>query len=532
MPLQDPIYALDLSGNSVANRIVGERIFSNLEQRTRTLVPQFAPFFKNSLVVRDSSNGVLLVKDVDYVCTDIVGAASQEAGAEIYRAIVVQSDGSGINYSVDYSTVGGRYVQDFSSVQTVINNLATDNRPLNWPSVLNRPSTFDPAMHLHSLGEGVGFEYITTALETLTNVIRTGDQAQQDAILLYIDDQISLLRQVIGGTTSGQLAQSLVLAQQALNRANQAVASNASVEASASATAGALGALTTLIQGLALSADAAESDAMALISQYPAAYAAFNSASLTSPPSISPTSPVQYTPTPDNVTVDTDWFVVNSVGQSVYPQGVLAVPGTQTPMASITLSTQRDAVTGQARLNISLKTFDRRATNLAGLYMNDCTVWLMPPRFEDDIEDPVGITTLANKYALARSPADASTTPATCQVVGVDSSPVSMSTAATQALIDKIGTYLLDCRADYNVANYGSIGARRAIKFVLPPGTELNMGFGLSALQASDIEKRVSLRFRMTGTIMNATRVNNVVTSAVSASVLEAGRIRSVSATF
>jgi hypothetical protein len=532
MPIQDPIYALDLSGNSAANRIVGERIFSNLEQRTRTLVPQFAPFFANSLVVRDSSNGLLLVKGVDYVCTDIVGAASQEAGAEIYRAIVVQSDGSGINYSVDYSTVGGRYLQDFSSVQTVIDNLASDNRPLSWPSVLNRPSTFDPAMHLHSLGEAVGFEYITTALETLTNVIRTGDQAQQDAILLYIDDQINLLRQVIGSTTAGQLAQTLVLAQAAMTRATAAAATAASTQADTVALSAALTNLTTLVQTLVVSADVAEASAVALISQYPAAYSAFGSGSLTLPPSISPTSSITYTPTPNNVTVDTDWYVVNSLGQSVCPQGVLTVPGDQTPMASVTISTQRDAVTGLARLNISLKTFDRRATTLAGQYMNDCVIWLMPPRFEDDVEDPVGISTISNKYALARAPVDQSTTPATFQVVGIDASPVNLTTTTTQALIDKIAAYLLDCRADYNVANYGSIGTRRTVRFALPPGTELNMGFGMNALQAADIERRVSLRFRMQGTIMNGTRVNNVVTNAVVASTLEAGRIRSVSAAF
>jgi hypothetical protein len=159
-------------------------------------------------------------------------------------------------------------------------------------------------------------------------------------------------------------------------------------------------------------------------------------------------------------------------------------------------------------------------------------VTLLPLVFEDDIRGPVVISPTACKYTLAQTSQSGNATPPTFQVVGVDGAGVSMVSTDQAAVINKIASYLLDCKADYNVRGYGSVAARRSVTFNLPPGTELNMSFGLSALQAADIERKVSLKFRTTCVISTGVRVNTVVTNTVTANALETGRIRCLSASF
>jgi hypothetical protein len=531
MPTQPIIYALDLTGQLGANRITSERRFNNREQTVRTITPQFAPFYTATVVVKDSATQQLLEKGVDYKCVEPVGMAIQESGQEICRSIVIVNGNTGPNWDIDYSTVGGNYIQDFSSLQTLIDNLSDDSRPLSWPSVINRPLSYDPAMHLHNLGEGVGFEYLVTTLETLSAAVRLGDQTQIDAVLGYIDQQINLLKQIITSGSEGLLGQSLVIAQGAANRAAQAITTLGTTQTSLQSVSALVDELSMSVNALMTQSALADSVAVTLLQQYPAAYAAFNAASsLNYTPSLTLEGPISYTPTGAIVPIDNDWAAVNNDGQLLTPQGNGTIP--TTAMASLTLTTQRDA-TGAARLNISLKTYDRRATTLlTGQFTSECTFWLLPLRFEDDSNDLVPISGVSNRYTLAITPVDGSSTPATFQVVGVDGSDASLVAADSTANANKIAQYLLETKPDYNVKNYGSVVCRRAVKITLPAGTELNISFGIAALQAADIEKRVSLRFRHTCTISRGERVNNVTTNAVVASATEVNRVRCISATF
>lgn len=531
MPMQPSLYALDLTGNNPINRITAERLTSTLEQPMRSITPQYAPYFGASVVVYDASNAQALIKDVDYKCLDLVNVATVEAGAPVYRTLLIINAAAGPNFDVSYTTVGGGYIQDFSSIQHLLNNLASDSRPVAWPSIVNRPDVFDPAMHLHNLGEAVGFEYLVTSLETLKNAILMGDQLQQDAMLVYIDQQITALNQVIGSSTTGLLSQSLVLAQLASARSTAATATVQATQQSVQGLSTALNALSASVDTMLTAATLADSQALTLISQYPPAFNAVAAVNLTKTPSLVLETPVMYPPPATTAVLDTDWYALNATGNGVTNQGTVLASVTNA-MMSITVSTQHDAGTGQARLNVNLVTYDRRATTLAGLFTSACSITMLPLVFEDDIRGPVVIAPTACRYNLAQTSQAGNTVPPTFQVVGVDPSGVSMVSADQLSVINKIASYLLDCKADYNVKGYGSVSARRSVTFNLPAGTELNMSFGLSALQAADIERKVSLKFRTTCAISTGARANTLVTNTVTANALEAGRIRCISASF
>jgi ABC-type polysaccharide/polyol phosphate export permease len=66
-----------------------------------------------------------------------------------------------------------------------------DARPVAWENVLGKPLLFPPTTHLHNLEDVYGFEPIVGALERVRNAIILSDVPAFEALVDWVNGQIS-----------------------------------------------------------------------------------------------------------------------------------------------------------------------------------------------------------------------------------------------------------------------------------------------------------------------------------------------------
>lgn len=189
-------FNVDLTGTNVNNKIIDEP--HTLANRVyRSIAPIYGAYYTESLIVKDASNNATLIRDTHYKCLDVVGIPTAQSGKEICTIIVIVDESVDSDVLVTYQALGGQYERTHEAIKTLVDNLLTDNRPVSWPNILNRPATFTPSHHLHRVGDVIGFEYLTVELERLKNAVLLGDEIAHTEILAYVDANIAALSLVV-----------------------------------------------------------------------------------------------------------------------------------------------------------------------------------------------------------------------------------------------------------------------------------------------------------------------------------------------
>ncbi len=178
-------YPLDKTGVSPDNLVTGEE--HQLSNRTvRCVAPTYGGFYAESVVVKDAITQVVLVKGTDYYFGEMFEFPTGAYGKEIWGVIVITKPGV-TKVSIQYQALGGDYSYSMDAVIAMIDSLNLGERPVEWGAIIGRPALFDPASHLHDIGDVYGFEYVVSALIQLRNAILQGDVASHDEIYRYID---------------------------------------------------------------------------------------------------------------------------------------------------------------------------------------------------------------------------------------------------------------------------------------------------------------------------------------------------------
>jgi hypothetical protein len=187
------IYPLDYTGTATSNRVVNEAV-TLPSQTYRAFSPVFAPYFGSSIQITDLATSQLLT-NTQYQLYNLVAAPSAIGGVgkEVYSAVIILDSAVSANLQITYQTVGGNYCVGYDSLVTLVNNLINNQRPIGWQNLTNLPSGFSENFHLHSLGSTVGWEFLSSELEQLRNVLMLGDQVKKDFILTYIDSAVAAL---------------------------------------------------------------------------------------------------------------------------------------------------------------------------------------------------------------------------------------------------------------------------------------------------------------------------------------------------
>lgn len=179
-------YPLDPTGTSPDNLVDSEpHVLPN--RTVRAVALGYGAFFTESVQVRDSATNQLLTKGVQYYPAELYELPSARYGKEICSIIVITDTSVSNNIKVTYQALGGEFSRNVQAVVQQIDKLMLDNRPISWPSIIDKPDEFNPAHHLHDIGDVYGFEYLVHATNRVRQAIETGDSASHDQIYRYID---------------------------------------------------------------------------------------------------------------------------------------------------------------------------------------------------------------------------------------------------------------------------------------------------------------------------------------------------------
>lgn len=185
--LKKILYPLDLEGTSQRNRIDGELHVVGRD-RYRAFAVNYGFFYAASVTVKDRSTGKLLTRGVDfellYFSKEITAMTTDKK--EVSGVICITNENVGTDLEVGYNLVGGHYANYSSAIEEAIRLLELDNRNIYWKDVLERPDLFQPAPHVHDVGDVYGFEYIIDLLGYIVNAIMIGDNAVNNQILAAI----------------------------------------------------------------------------------------------------------------------------------------------------------------------------------------------------------------------------------------------------------------------------------------------------------------------------------------------------------
>ena len=187
-------YALDPTGLNSDNLVHNEIHQLTPNRRIRAIAPIYGAYYTEGLIVTDGTTQGVLTKGVDYITVDLVPTASETYGKEICSVILILNTSVSNTVYITYQVLGGMYTKNFSGIANYINTLAIDNRPVAWPNIIGKPSSFNPTQHLHDIGDVYGFEYITYALERIRSAILVGDNYAYDQVLTYVDSMINTLK--------------------------------------------------------------------------------------------------------------------------------------------------------------------------------------------------------------------------------------------------------------------------------------------------------------------------------------------------
>jgi hypothetical protein len=195
-------YPLDPTGVNPDNYVNAEP--HTLESlRIRSIAPTYGGYFTESLRVFDSVTNNILVRGVQYYCSELLQHETEIYAKEICNVIVITDPTVSSTVRIDYQALGGPYTRSADAIINLYNLFLNDNRPVSWPNIINKPDAFAPGPHLHDIGDVYGFEYLVGAMERIRNAILLADVPGYEKVLNYITNEIKSIRQ----TFSAQINQ-------------------------------------------------------------------------------------------------------------------------------------------------------------------------------------------------------------------------------------------------------------------------------------------------------------------------------------
>lgn len=185
MAFNQTVLDLDPTGLNINNRIADEP--HNLSNRpVRSIAPNLGPFFGESLVIKNGSAN--LSRGTDYQIVELHQEATLRYGKEICSVILIINPNIPSNVTITYQALGGHYTYDDSAIGNMYQSVINDNRPVEWTSVFNKPTEFNPTIHRHLVEDIYGFEPVVDYLERIKRAITLG---QTSVVLEIVNSLLS-----------------------------------------------------------------------------------------------------------------------------------------------------------------------------------------------------------------------------------------------------------------------------------------------------------------------------------------------------
>lgn len=180
-------YPLDPTGRSPNNFIQGEEhILGPAPGPYHPVAPRYGPFFDNDETRKVFRNGVLINPEEHYFTQSLVLTPSRDFSGDVCELIILKNMVEGDVITLEYQCLGAEFQNNMSGLVDLYNAYIKDNRPVDWTKVLNKPTEFPPAYHLHMLKDVIGWETIIVAIERLINVLSLQGVPAFDALVDWV----------------------------------------------------------------------------------------------------------------------------------------------------------------------------------------------------------------------------------------------------------------------------------------------------------------------------------------------------------
>ena len=200
-------YPLDVTGAAASN-LVTDELHVLSAGSVRVLVPTYGAFFTQSVQLYDAATNRLLVMYTDYYPQMLHTTATEQTGQEVHQVLVITDATCGSNVLFNGQMLGGEYSYSWDAIVQLVNRIGLNNSPIDFANIIGKPDAYPPAPHLHDAGDLYGFEYVSAALDQVSQAILLGSAAGQKSIYDYFNGQIAQLQQSIdlisGAHTSAQ----------------------------------------------------------------------------------------------------------------------------------------------------------------------------------------------------------------------------------------------------------------------------------------------------------------------------------------
>lgn len=159
-------YELDRTGKNKNNLVEGE-LHTLSTRKLRALAPKYGAFFKESIRVYDNVTNTPLTVGKDYICTELLKEATLQYGKEICCIVLITNERVSSTVRITYQVLGGAYTNSVDEMITLYETAMSDNRPVEWSNVLDKPYGYNPNLHSHILADVVGFEPLVDAIDRI-----------------------------------------------------------------------------------------------------------------------------------------------------------------------------------------------------------------------------------------------------------------------------------------------------------------------------------------------------------------------------
>jgi hypothetical protein len=171
-------YPFDPTGLRIDNQILKERhaISPPAWKDYHFIIPKLAPFYRDSLTVKELTTNRLLVEGVDWVATHRFIDASRAVAKPIYGSITFYDKTFSGIVEINYQTIGGDWTIDDALISQLLTQVSVNPRITTWEEIVNLPFQFPVIDHEWNLRDLIGLSEVKTALEGISQVIvDTGD---------------------------------------------------------------------------------------------------------------------------------------------------------------------------------------------------------------------------------------------------------------------------------------------------------------------------------------------------------------------
>ena len=205
-------YQLDITGLLTANRIKRERHTLTVKngRDRQMIVPTYAPFFGESLVVEYPGPGNQMVKareGIDYLAVFQFQDLSTVTASPVHGGIGFLNLGISGTVYLSYNTLGGNFVSNRNELYEALMDRILNPRQIEYASITNLPSYFPVASHQHDAqNDLVGFNRAITAMQTASAVVAENQVEPDIAQLLAHSTQQGNVHQLTKAQVQMELA--------------------------------------------------------------------------------------------------------------------------------------------------------------------------------------------------------------------------------------------------------------------------------------------------------------------------------------